>query len=549
MEKFKFSAIALAALTLATASCSKEGVDEPQGEVANVTFVAQLPSGLNQRAPLSKVYGDGQTAKELYYAVYEDGKTTPLEVCTGGTSATEGKTTFAAGSLTTTVTLKLPTDKKYDIVFFAKSANAPYEFSATDHNFTIDYNSVEANDENLDAFYAKYDYDGTSANNNVTLYRPFAQLNIGTDDLDAYNLSGTELTKTEVTVTGVGKALDLLDGTVSGEATVTYKSAVIPGANETFPKDGYKYLAMDYVLASADQALVDVTLKSDAKPTVGTYANVPVQRNYRTNIYGSLLTKSQDFNVTIDPAFETPDYEFNEVTVSTSAELAEAVKTADANVKLAANTTFNIPNSIAKGVTISGTDKTSILNVQENGLNRDVTGLSDVTFKNLTINGAETTSSSNWHHGLMHSTSIKFESCNLNGEMTLYANECTFDNCTFNKTAYDYCIFTYGCQKATFNSCTFNTVGKAVKVYNEGGNSTEATFNNCSFIATSVKDKTAITVDDTQLGSDKSFTININNCTQEGFTTGEFLKVSYLYDVEGGSHTTVVLDGKTVYPE
>ena len=536
--------MAMAALMLATTSCQKEGVDEPQGEYANVTFTAQLPSGINQRTKANgprKAYSDGKTATTLHYAVYEDGKTEPLAVCNG---ATEGTATFANGSLTTTVTLKLPTDKQYDIIFFAQSDNAPYEFSAEKHNFTIDYTKVKANDENLDAFYTKYDYDGTTTDNQVTLKRPFAQLNIGTDDLDTYNQGETKLTETAVTVTGVGDALDLLNGTVSNLTTRTFATNAIP--TEDFVKSGYKYLAMDYLLVGNDQTLVDVTLNSNAKETVGTYTYVPVQRNYRTNIFGSLLTNASNFNVTIDPNYDG-DNDFNlPVLVSTDDELAEAVKTEGANVKLAANTTFAIPTTIAKGVTILGTDKTSVLDVKAStGYNQDVYYMENVTFKGLTIDGTQKTEGR--YLGFKHSTNLKFEDCELKGEMTLYADVCTFTNCTFTQTSYQYCIFTYGCQKPTFTDCTFNTVGKAVKVFNEDNNSTEATFNNCNFIATSVKDKAAITIDDSKL-SNSSFTVYINGCTQSGFTTGENLKKSYFYDVEHNkdtkaNHTTVVIDG------
>ncbi len=546
--------MAMAALMLATTSCQKEGVDEPQGEYANVTFTAQLPSGINQRAKANgprKAYSDGKTATTLHYAVYEDGKTVPLAVCNG---ATEGTATFANGSLTTTVTLKLPTDKQYDIIFFAQSNDAPYEFSAENHNFTIKYENVKANDENLDAFYAKYDYDGTTTDNQVTLKRPFAQLNIGTDDLEEYNKANPngQLTETAVTVTGVGEALDLLNGTVSNLETRTFTTNAIP--TEGFVKEGYKYLAMDYLLVNNEQTLVDVTLNSNAKETVGTYTNVPVQRNYRTNIFGSLLTNASNFNVTIDPNYDG-DNDYNlPVLVSNDAELAEAVKTDGANVKLAANTTFAIPTTIAKGVTILGTDKTSVLDVKNtNGYNQNVPNMANVTFKGLTIAGTEKTEG--WYPGFKHSTNLKFEDCELKGEMTLYADVCTFTNCTFTQTSYQYCIFTYGCQKPTFTNCTFNTVGKAVKVFNEDGNSTEATFNNCNFIATSVKDKAAITIDDSNL-SNSSFTVYINGCTQSGFTTGEFVKKSFFYDVQHNedthaNHTTVVIDGEEqpVYPE
>ena len=44
-----------------------------------------------------------------------------------------------------------------------------------------------------------------------------------------------------------------------------------------------------------------------------TISNVPVQRNYRTNIIGSILTGAVDLNVTIDPDFETPDHNYEEL--------------------------------------------------------------------------------------------------------------------------------------------------------------------------------------------------------------------------------------------
>ena len=40
---------------------------------------------------------------------------------------------------------------------------------------------------------------------------------------------------------------------------------------------------------------------------------MPVQRNYRTNIFGSILTGAVDLGITIDPDFETPDHNYEEL--------------------------------------------------------------------------------------------------------------------------------------------------------------------------------------------------------------------------------------------
>ena len=89
------------------ASCSSdqlEGTDSSGGVRFNVTLEGQTPQ--------SRAVGDGTTAKQLYYAVYETGTTTPLAVAPGTTPET-------MSGLTHTVNLSLVTGKTYDVVFWA----------------------------------------------------------------------------------------------------------------------------------------------------------------------------------------------------------------------------------------------------------------------------------------------------------------------------------------------------------------------------------------------------------------------------------------------
>ena len=39
-----------------------------------------------------------------------------------------------------------------------------------------------------------------------------------------------------------------------------------------------------------------------------TVTNVPIRKNYRTNILGDLLTTGATFNIVVDERFEVPDY-------------------------------------------------------------------------------------------------------------------------------------------------------------------------------------------------------------------------------------------------
>ncbi len=69
---------------------------------------------------------------------------------------------------------------------------------------------------------------------------------------------------------------------------------------------------MNYLLVSSEKELVDVdfTVTGGLHSIDRSYASVPVQRNYRTNIYGKLLTDPADFTVNIEKEYEKPDYEY-----------------------------------------------------------------------------------------------------------------------------------------------------------------------------------------------------------------------------------------------
>ena len=102
---------------------------------------------------------------------------------------------------------------------------------------------------------------------------------------------------------------NLATGAVAEQSTVEFAAAVFKRA-EKFPVDGYEYLAMNYLLVAADKELVDVEFActDGSKEKTRTVGSVPVQRNYRTNIYGQLLTSDVDINVEIIPAYNKPDY-------------------------------------------------------------------------------------------------------------------------------------------------------------------------------------------------------------------------------------------------
>ncbi len=300
--KKMLTVFAITSMLFAT-SCSNEELDNLTKETNNanstVTFTAQLSNAMQTRA-----FADGTTATTLDYAVYEVGDNNNWELLPDLGKADQ------TINMSTTVSMNLVNGKTYAVVFWADAPSSIYKFDATNVNVKANYTSATSSNENYDAFYAveQFTVDGKTLDRTVDLKRPFAQLNIGTSDLATAKSAGIEVTKAGVKVKTYN-TLNFKDGSVEGEAEVSFAAAALP--DETFPatSSGCKYLTMNYLLMPTDKKADNtVTISYDGAADERVFQNIPLQRNYRTNIFGSLLTSTNNFNVTIAPEFETPNY-------------------------------------------------------------------------------------------------------------------------------------------------------------------------------------------------------------------------------------------------
>ena len=319
MNKFLYwSAASLSAIALA--SCAQDDI-QPVNPDGLTTIEISLPADLATR------YGEGKSASKLYVAVYpKDGSDVLLTNLNG---PTPGMTVndFAAGSLKTTVSIQLTKNAEYDLIFWAESGDAktgPYLFSPENKTITVNYAEMANFAETRDAFYAHLDgFKAVGQTANVTLNRPFAQINIGTDDLAPYlRAAGANMTSQNfgMTVSGIANVLNLGDDTVtsttdfSGQATVVPFSISNTNTLDAFPAVDYtgtlQYLDMGYFLVGdlgTKKSNLEINLTVGDNNAFSTYSNVPAQMNFRTNIYGSLLTNKENFNISIDPIFGNPD--------------------------------------------------------------------------------------------------------------------------------------------------------------------------------------------------------------------------------------------------
>ncbi len=444
-----FSSLALVAMMFAGTSCSSEEVAPVTGE-STVTLSVTLPDGIQSRA-----FADGTTADSLTMLVLDGDKALPVFT---GDDPTVLSTDI---NLTKQVTLRLAAGKTYKVVCWASAKKSPYTFDTVTRTVSANYEGALTGDEKLDAFYAAQDITVTgNTTETIKLYRPFAQLNIGTNDLAAARAAGFEAETVTVTVPTY-KSLNLLTGAVENGDPVaqTFAANGLP-TGEAFPKAGYDYLSMNYLLMSTDKQLVDVEFtvnaKDGSKRTLPVSA-VPVQRNYRTNIYGSLLTNSVNINVEIVPDFNEPGYEgekfeatakVNGVEYPSFAAAVEAVNAGDAgtyNVVLQGTTSWETGDA-GSHANKCFINPASTVNLDLNGKSLTMTGSGGF------VNAAKM----NITNGtIVDKTAYKYENGETAWEFTYLefeGGEYAFDNVTFNNSVM------FKGTKATATNCIFKGI-------------------------------------------------------------------------------------------
>ena len=312
MKRCFYSMMAAMALLLLSACSSDDELSQGNGNEALVSFNVELSGGMQNKA-----ISDGTTAKNLTVHVFDE----------NGTYLSKLDQAVEFREKKASVSINLVKGKTYNFLFWASiKDNSPYSFGADGKTITVNYDGAKANDESRDAFLGvvKNKVVEASFEESVTLKRPFAQINFLTDDIaDAgkNELTIDENTHSSITLSKVATTLNPFTNTVGGFTEVIFSEAVIPALSETVTMGlapdakTYNYLGTAYFLVPAegenpdagkDKAILNsATLKiKDINGEGLKVENVPVQWNYRTNIYGSLLTATGNFNVTIVPDYD-----------------------------------------------------------------------------------------------------------------------------------------------------------------------------------------------------------------------------------------------------
>lgn len=333
MKKFFFSFAAIIAL-LAT-SCVKEAKSDLTISGDEVVATFNIRSiGIGTRAG----YNDGTKATQLTYAIYDEDWTYLEEFVVDDAFDS---------NLEAEINIRLVKNKKYNFVFWAQNpaatcyvldlkntgVDAANPAVVNYPSFSVDYTKLAANpsnNDNLDAFFGKeLEFVAGSAQNGKTveLKRPFAQINFGTDDLEAAKNMGYDIANATVSFkTKAYTKMYLNDGSVADNMVdITFTDAPVIDKSKdnkslSTDKGDFHWVSMNYILwpvtniTAGSTGTVDdklslpvcqITLKMDnQEPIVIDVPSAPACRNWRTNLVGLLLTEEELFKVVILP---TPD--------------------------------------------------------------------------------------------------------------------------------------------------------------------------------------------------------------------------------------------------
>ena len=299
------------ALTLLVfAGCTREsGISS-----ADQNGTVQVNFQLGYAGALTKSVSDGSTATQLVVGVYDkqSGFVSSLSYLP---TASEFKHAFSG--LKATYSARLVKGHGYDFIFMAIAPdNGVYTIDLPAKTLTVNPVGL-SNAEERDAFYATYSIEKVTEDildAEVTLTRPFAQINVIALKAD-YEDADEALAPFGASsfVMKAPTKLNLSDGSVSESKNYELAKAAMPAGSEhpdfePFKTNGDYWILTNYVLAGSLSDVSDISfgLYDSAGNAFTTYdvASVPFRRNYRTNIYGTLLTTQGSFTISIDPIYD-----------------------------------------------------------------------------------------------------------------------------------------------------------------------------------------------------------------------------------------------------
>ncbi len=474
MKFFRF--VMAVAVLFGAVACSQSQVQEVVGNEEVTTTLSVALEDLGTRATTAGTAKQITNVKFGIYDVNAGGKYLPIS----------GDVEFDQTTGKAEIEVTLFTGKTYDLVFWAYDATntSAYVVDMPNRKITVNYGK-DANDESRDAFFHIENGFVAGPSKTFTLKRPFAQLNAGQNkaDLEAMAATSNSIVSSKLK-TKAYNTLSLVDGKASNLVEVEFtKANVIDGETITVKVDGkdevFKSISMNYLLLDKTKETVDVEFSffgDEGTEFVRKYSFVPVQRNYRTNILGQLISAPSLFTILIDPIFTGDHNSFVEYPKDGTLEalIEPLLDQKEATIVLQSDVTWTtghqigstplIPEGSAlqkltiEGGVVSRADVQPVITFIGKGVGsvRAANG-GTITFRNVKIvDESVSYAEDSWEYGYLEfAGKLAFENCTFVNAAMFEGENVSFNGCYFNSNHDNQYAAWVSNGVASFNKCVF----------------------------------------------------------------------------------------------
>lgn len=338
----------LASAALLFVGCQKEQIEREAGGEGLQTY--SFTVGTESIATKAVADNDGHAAKINHWIMQvldSDGDVYNYQEKDG-----------VVGVKTQTFDVPLVKGQTYQVLFWADAKGSYVVTDLRDVKRT-EATALKANADSLDAFSAVVKDFATvqATKQNVTLKRPFAQLNVVFTDLN-------KLYKTMNNADEYAKfkpANFVAKAKVPTTFNVLTEEAGTPAATPLEMKAATDYIGnytphnekatlyMDYIFASKgtkDVVDIDFSFVSKGVTIAHNFTSIPFQRNYRTNILGEFMSAGATWNVVVDPIWDSQEDGSKDINV----DYREVNKTSEVQDVIASKT--EDPNKEGQGLSV-----------------------------------------------------------------------------------------------------------------------------------------------------------------------------------------------------
>lgn len=297
-------------VALTAAACAVDPLAESDagggGKPVAVDFNVGVKEALTKANPEKTSMDDASGEFELYVAAFDKADGALHESSQIGGEGFQPVGALSGG--VANVHLRLQRSQEYRVVFFAQRKDAYTVSFANGNKASFACKSgLKANDASMDAFYATVDVTAAKTTLEVTLKRPFAQLNVL---VPADNVPEGQTTFSSSMKVRMPILFDLLAGK-AGEtlAEVSFADNAIDAAPAGKYAQTHKWLAMNYVLVPESGRVEVTSFQESGMSEAIAPGEAPVKMNSRTNLTGNVYGERFDLSISavIDPVFDSPE--------------------------------------------------------------------------------------------------------------------------------------------------------------------------------------------------------------------------------------------------